>query len=88
MYLQLPQAVARLGASFGNLKVIHICASCPGQFGSIGLNCNLLTTDNFPNLFGLTCKLWNCDVRLHRKYMLCLKPQASIDMLDGLLVTV
>lgn len=64
MYLQLPQLVARLGVSFGNLRVIQVCSSNTGQFASMGLNCSLLTTDHFPHLFGLTCKLRNCEIRL------------------------
>lgn len=65
MFLQLPQIVANLGASFGKLRVIQVCSLNPGRHATIGLNCNLLTSDHFPHLFGLTCKLWNSDVVLH-----------------------
>lgn len=64
MFLQLPQLVANLGTSFGKLGVIQVCSLNLGQHAMIGLNCSLLTSEHFPHLFGLTCKLWNSDVVL------------------------
>lgn len=65
MFLQLPQLVAKLGVSFDRLKVIQVFSFSVGRHATIGLNCNLLTTQHFPHLFGLTCKLWNSEVVLH-----------------------
>ena len=65
MFLQLPPLVSKLGASFGGLRSIQIYSFNVGPYASIGLNCSLLTTEHFPNLFGLTCKFWNSEVFLH-----------------------
>ena len=65
MFLRLPTLVSALGASFGELRIIQVYSFNTGPYASIGLNCTLLTTEHFPNLFGLTCKFWNSEVVLH-----------------------